>query len=51
MLNKLKKYAEEQAVYHHKRAINCKEAIDEAYHRGNMDAYATIVSIIEQGLS
>lgn len=49
MLNELKKYAEERAEYHHKKAQLTKE--NQSYHLGQRDAYATIVSIIEQGLS
>ena len=49
MINELKKYAEKQAEYHHKKAQLTKE--NQSYHLGQRDAYATIVSIIEQGLS
>lgn len=49
MLNELKKYAEERAEYHDKKSKMTKE--NQSYHLGQRDAYATIVSIIEQGLS
>lgn len=49
MLNELKKYAEKQAEYHDKKAQLTEE--NQSYHLGQRDAYATIVSIIEQGLS
>lgn len=51
MLNELKKYAEERAEYHDKKARGADDVVDEQYHLGQRDAYAIIVSIIEQGLS
>ena len=51
MLNELKKYAEKQAEYHDKEFRRADDRLDEEYHLGQRDAYATIVSIIEQGLS
>lgn len=51
MLNELKKYAEKQAEYHDKEFRRADDRLDEEYHRGQRDAYAIIVSIIEQGLS
>lgn len=51
MLNELKKYAEEQAEYHDKKSRMARESLDAEYHLGQRDAYATIASIIEQGLS
>lgn len=51
MLNELKKYAEEQAEYHNKEFLIADDRLDEQYHLGQRDAFATIASIIEQGLS
>jgi len=51
MLNELKKYAEEQAAYHDKESRIVDEKPDAEYHLGQRDAYATIASIIERGLS
>ena len=51
MLDKLKKYAEEQAEYHDKEYRMADERLDEEYHLGQRDAYAAIVSIIKRGLS
>ena len=51
MLNELKKYAEEQAEYHDKEYRRADNVVYEEYHLGQRDAYATIASIIEQGLS
>lgn len=51
MLNELKKYAKEQAEYHDKEFIMADDRLDEQYHLGQRDAYATIASIIERGLS
>lgn len=51
ILQELKKYAEEQAEYHDKEYRKAEERMDEEYHLGQRDAYATIASIIEQALS
>lgn len=49
MLNELKKYAEEQAERHHKKAQFTKE--NQSYHLGQRDAYESMASIIEDALS
>ena len=51
ILEELKKYAEKQAKYHDEEARIADDKLDEEYHLGQRDAYATIASIIEQGLS
>ena len=51
VLQEFKKYTKEQAKYHDEEARIADDKLDEEYHLGQRDAYATIASIIEQGLS
>ena len=51
ILEELKKYAEKQAEYHDREYRRADDKLDEEYHLGQRDAYATVASIIKQGLS
>ena len=51
ILQELKKYAEKQAEYHDEEARITDDKLDEEYHLGQRDAYATIASIIDSGIN